>query len=127
VKYNPSKRKGKSVAQEATLLDLLHKAQRTVFAIAHGYDISGYRDRAWRLVGVGDCIRDAATRLNEIGHGAEPSKPDAVSGLLRRAVLLRKQMGGPAWANSGAAPLVPRMTAQHPARKKPTKRAHSGV
>jgi hypothetical protein len=127
VKYSPSERKGKPVAQEATLLHLLHEVQRTVFAIAHSYDIAGYPDRAWKLVGVGDCIRDAVMRLDDIGHDIVPRKPVTVSGLLLRAVLLRKQMGGPAWANSGAAPLVPRMTSQRPPRKKAVKRAHSGV
>jgi hypothetical protein len=127
VTYSPTKKNGEAVAsQEANLLDLLYKAQTTAFAMAHGYDVSGHPDQAWGLIGVGDCIRDAAVRLNEAAQGGA-KKQDAAYGLRLRAVLLRKQMRGPAWANASGAPLVPRLAQELSTRKKSAKRTSGRV
>jgi hypothetical protein len=121
VTHSPTRNSKPEASQEAILLNLLHKAQAAAFALAHGHDIGGYPDRAWRLIGVGERIRDAATQLNELVRVVEPKKHDAVVGLRLRAFLLQTQMRGPGWANSGAASLVPRMTSERRPRKKAEK------
>jgi hypothetical protein len=37
-------------SQEDNLLELLRKAEGYAYALAHGYDIGGHPDRAYRLV-----------------------------------------------------------------------------
>jgi hypothetical protein len=53
-------------SQEDRLLDLLRKAEGYAYALAHGYDIGGHPDRAYRLVALGEQLRDAATDVSDL-------------------------------------------------------------
>jgi hypothetical protein len=126
VAYSPTKRGAQSPAsQESKLLDLLRKAEIDAYALAHSYDIGGDLDHAWRLVSVGEYLRDAANQLKDPVHIMQPPSVTAAWGLKSRALSLRSRLQGPASANSGAAPLVPRRGGPLLAVKKPPRRLHS--
>jgi hypothetical protein len=86
VTYIPTKRTGtKGPSQELILLELLKRARTDAFALAHGYDVGGHPDQAWRLVSVGDRIGDAIAQLNDISQMLAPKRDHAASSLQLRA------------------------------------------
>jgi hypothetical protein len=90
VTYIPTKRTGnKGPSRELILLELLKKARADAFALAHGYDVGGYPDQAWRLVGVGDRIRDAIAQLNDISQVVAPKRRYVSSLGLRATTIAR--------------------------------------
>jgi hypothetical protein len=95
------------VSQEVLLHDLLRKAQNNASALAHSYDISGWPDRAWKMIDVAECIRGIAGQLNILARPVEPKPLEAVVGLRLRALLLRTHVRSLASANLTT--LVPRL------------------
>jgi hypothetical protein len=126
VTYSPTKQIAKAPpSQEEALLALLFQAETKAYALAHSYDIGGYRDRACRLMSVGEGIRDAALQM--AGMGQPPGSPNktAAWGLKSRALSLRTRLSGRVWVNSGVAPFVPGQTDMGPSPKKRRRRVHS--
>jgi hypothetical protein len=94
-------------SQEDRLLELLRKAEGYAYALAHGYDIGGHPDRAYRLVALGEQIRDAATDVSDLARPIEPHSAAPLHGLRFRAFSLRRLLRGTAWQSPSVAPLVP--------------------
>ena len=111
--------------RESKFLDLLKKAEIDAYALAHSYDISGDFDHAWKLVSIGEYLREAVSWLNEDAvHVLEPQDVTPAWGLKSRALSLRSRVHGPAWANSRAASLAPRRRDPPLTAKKPRSRDH---
>ena len=103
-------------SQEDRLLELLRKAEGYAYALAHGYDIGGHPDRAYRLVALGEQIRDAATDVSNLARLIEPHSAAPLHGLRSRAFSLRQLLRGTAWQGPTAAPLVPRLAGEQTER-----------
>jgi hypothetical protein len=109
VGYSSNKRVASPPSRESKLLQLLKKAEIEAYALAHSYDVGGDLDLAWKLVSVGEYLREAASRLTEDAvHILEVQDSTPPWGLKSRALSLRSRVHGPAWANSRAASLAPR-------------------
>jgi hypothetical protein len=125
VRYSSTKRRASAPSRESKLLDLLKKAEIDAYALAHSYDIGGDFDHAWKLLSIGEYLREAASWLNEDAvHVLEPQDVTLAWGLKSRALSLRSRVQGPAWANSRAAPLAPRRRGPPLTAKKPRSRVH---
>ena len=103
-------------SQEDRLLELLRKAEGYAYALAHGYDIGGHPDRAYRLVALGEQIRDAATDVSNLARLIEPHSAAPLHGLRSRAFSLRRLLRGTAWQAPSVAPLVPRLASEQTER-----------
>jgi len=103
-------------SQEAGLLDLLRKADGYAYALAHGYDIGGHPDRAYRLVALGERISDTATDVSDLARPLEPHSAAPLHGLRSRAFSLRQLLRGSAWQGPSVAPLVPRLAGEQTER-----------
>jgi hypothetical protein len=122
VTYNRTKRRDDSLpSQEEVLLDLICRAETKAYAIAHSNDLSGYPDRAYEMLVIGECLREATDHLDVLIHSVEAGRLKPF-GLKSRALLLRGQLGQPAWVSAAAAPLTPgRSDPQRPKRKSRTR------
>jgi hypothetical protein len=122
VTYNPTKRRDDSFpSQEEVLFDLIRGAETTAYALAHSNDLSGYPDRAYEMLVIGECLREATDHLDVLIHSVEAARLKPF-GLKSRALLLRERLSGPAWVSAAAAPLVPgRSDPQRPKRKSRTR------
>ena len=105
-----TKRGASPSSRESKLRELLKKAEIDAYALAHSYDIGGDFDHAWKLVSIGEYLREAANQLNEVAVHVvdDPQNVTPAWGLKSRALSLRSRVHGPAWANSRAASLAPR-------------------
>jgi hypothetical protein len=103
-------------SQEDRLLDLLRKAEGYAYALAHGYDIGGHPDRAYRLVALGERLRDTATDVSDLARPIEPYSAAPPHGLRSRAFSLRQLLRGTASQGPTAAPLVPRLAGEQTER-----------
>jgi hypothetical protein len=74
-------------SHEDRLLELLRKAEGYAYALAHGYDIGGHPDRAYRLVALGERISDTATDVSDLARPIEPHSAAPLHGLRFRAFL----------------------------------------
>jgi hypothetical protein len=91
------------------------------YALAHSNDLSGYPDRAYEMLVIGECLREATDHLDVLIHSVEAGRLKPF-GLKSRALLLRERLSGPAWVSAAAAPLVPgRSDPQRPKRKSRTR------
>jgi hypothetical protein len=127
VRYSSTKRGTSAPSRESKFLNLLKKAEIDAYALAHSYDIGGDFDHAWKLVSIGEYLREAASQLNGVAvHILDPQNVTPAWGLKSRALSLRSRVLGPAWANSRAAPLAPRRRDPPLTAKKPRSRVHSG-
>jgi hypothetical protein len=125
VRYGSIKRGTSVPSRERKFLDLLKKAEIDAYALAHSYDIGGDLDHAWKLVSIGEYLREAASQLNEVVvHIVDPQDVMPAWGLKSRALSLRWRVHGPAWTNSRAAPLVPTRGGPLPTAKKPRRWVH---
>jgi hypothetical protein len=125
VRYGSTKRGTSAPSPESKFLDLLKKAEIDAYALAHSYDISGDFDHAWKLVSIGEYLREAASQLNEVAaHVLDPQNVTPAWGLKSRALSLRSRVHGPAWANSRAAALAPRRRGPPLTAEKPRSRVH---
>jgi len=104
-------------SQEDRLLDLLRKAEGYAYALAHGYDIGGQTERAYRLVALGERIRDTATDVSDLARPVEPHSVAPALGLRWRAVSLRQLLRGTAWQGPSVAPLVPKLAGEQAERE----------
>jgi hypothetical protein len=122
VTCNPTKRRDDSFpSQEEVLFDLIRGAETTAYALAHSNDLSGYPDRAYEMLVIGECLREATDHLDVLIHSVEAGRLKPF-GLKSRALLLRERLSGPAWVSAAAAPLVPgRSDPQRPKRKSRTR------
>ena len=93
------------------LLDLLRKAEGYAYALAHGYDIGGQKERAYGLVALGERIRDTATDVSDLAR-PEPHSVGPTLGLRWRAFSLRRLLRGTAWQGPSVAPLVPKLAGE---------------
>jgi hypothetical protein len=100
------KRSNSSLSQEEMLLDLLRNAENDANALAHSHDLGGHPDQAYRLIGVSECLREAALRMNVVVHGIEPRTSPQAFELRSRPLSLRKRLIGIAWISANAAALV---------------------
>jgi hypothetical protein len=123
VTYSSTNRGASPPSRENKFLELLKKAEIDAYALAHSYDIVGEFDHAWKLVSVGEYLREATSRLSEDAvHVLEPRDVTPAWGLKSRVLSLRARVHGPAWANSRAAPLVPKHRGSPLTAKKPRSR-----
>jgi hypothetical protein len=125
VAYNSTKRGTYPSLREREFLDLLKKAESGAYALAHSYDISGDFDHAWKLVSIGEYLREAANQLNKVAvHIVDQENVTPACGLKWRALSLRWRVHGPERTNSRAAPLVPTRSGPLPTAKKPRRWVH---
>jgi hypothetical protein len=120
VSVGSTKRGASPSSRESKLRELLKKAEIDAYALAHSYDIGGDFDHAWKLVSIGEYLREAADQLNEVAvHIVDPQNVTPAWGLKSRALSLRWRVHGPTWTNSRAVPLVPTRGGILPTAKKP--------
>jgi hypothetical protein len=123
VTYSPARspaRKRSELAHsgEAQLLDLLRKAETNAYALAHGCDVSGYADRAHRLIRLAERLGDAVVQVDELVQSVESCSKASVRGLKWRAHSLRRPL-----IESTRAPFPDRLMRSTLKRCRPSRRS----
>jgi hypothetical protein len=87
VSVSSTKQGASPSSRESKLRALLKKAEIDAYALAHSYDIGGDFDHAWKLVSIGEYLREAASQLNEVAvHILDPQNVTPAWGLKRSRV-----------------------------------------